>query len=399
MDKNGNNGIIPGDHREPGDVYMILSPGGKVKVISTVDIIYKRFTEFADDGAYYALRERKLSCENDFFVHYRFSDKKRIPAWEAGEGTRQYSGKLQEAIRKLGLKPVHIVRLYPAMYCYTRGLEPLAPENAPELLARKSEYQIAVMRYSGFGAATGQHDYTGIETDRGVLLFDNTGTGKRLQQKYREFFAANFFDPRLSRTTFFRMLDVIPTEMPRTKINPDIDFDTLYRTEPEPFGELPAACYMDIREIGIFSGRERYDMSATWQNFVSLAGMDQDGNIFLPEHTCNIGCLLFLSSPDCEDPTIRDLFPHFFSYRDWFDALTQRFVKASSETEKTQVLAAIRERAGHLLRQDYPNIRLPQQARLTPEEQHKAACQNRQLPDMRTKPAKFPAKKKGRGIR
>ena len=146
MDKNGNNGIISGDHREPGDVYMILSPGGKVKVISAVDLIYQRFTEFVDDGAYYALRDRKLSCENDFFVHYRFPDQKRIPTWEAQETTQKYFGKLQEAIWKLGLKPVNTVRLYPAMYCYTRGLEPLAPENAPELLARKQEYQIAAMR-------------------------------------------------------------------------------------------------------------------------------------------------------------------------------------------------------------------------------------------------------------
>lgn len=398
MDKNGNNGIIPGNHRER-DVYMILSPEGRIKVISTVDLIYQRFTEFVNDGAYYALRNCKPSCENDFFVHYRFPDQKRIPTWEAQETTQKYFGKLQEAIRKLGLKPVNTVRLYPAMYCYSRGLEPLAPENAQKQLARKQEYQIAAMRYSGFGAATRQHDYTGIETDRGVLLFDNTGTGKRLRQKYREFFTANFFDPRLTRTTFFRMLDVIPTGIPQAKINPDIDFDTLYRTEPEPFGELPAECYMDIREIGIFSERERYDMSATWQNFVSLAGMDKDGNIFLPEHTCNIGCLLFLSSPDCEDPTIRDLFPNFFSYRDWFDALTERFVKAADETEKAQTMEAIRRRAVHLLKQDYPNIRLPQQARFTLEEQNKATHQGRQLSDVKVKPAKFPAKKKGRGIR
>lgn len=128
MKTTGNNGIVPGDRREPGDVYMLLSPEGEVKVISTSDLIYKRFTDFVNDGAFYALRDRNPSYENDFFVQYRFPDSKRIPAWEAGEGTQRYFGKLQEAVRELGLKPVNTARLYPAMYCYTQGLEPLAPE-------------------------------------------------------------------------------------------------------------------------------------------------------------------------------------------------------------------------------------------------------------------------------
>lgn len=67
MKNSEKNLIIPDDRREPGDVYMILSPEGKVKVISTVDLIYKRFTDFVNDGAFYALRDHKPPYTNDFF--------------------------------------------------------------------------------------------------------------------------------------------------------------------------------------------------------------------------------------------------------------------------------------------------------------------------------------------
>lgn len=396
MKTNENNTILSGDRRVPGDVYMMLSPEGQVREISTEDFLYKCFGDFLNDYAYYTLREMKPPYINCFFVHYRFHDSGQIPDQEVGESNEAFGEYLLSIIKKLGLKPVNTCRFYPFLYCYQKSLDPLLPENSEQALKKTADYQRAALYYSDFGVFGGTKVYKGIETDRGVVLFDNTERGTALQRRYKDFFTANFFDPRLG-VTFLRTLELIPSEEQRAKVNPDLE--ALYCGDPEPFGVLPADCYTDMKEIGIYTGCEHYDMSATLANFAALAGFDEGENPFIPEHTYNIGCLLYLSSPECRDPTIQDDFPNIFSYHDWFDALAERFAKATTDTEKTQALAAIRERAGHLLRQDYPNIRLPQQARLTLEEQNKATHQGRQLPDVRAKSIKFSGKKKGRGIR
>lgn len=395
--------MIPGDHREPGDVYMILSPEEKVKVISTSDLIYKRFTEFVNDGAFYALRDRKPPYANDFFVQYRFPDRNAIPQWEAKETTQHYFDKLQEAVRELGLKPINTARLYPAMYCYVQGLDPLAPENAPERLAQDHGYQIAAMRYSDSGAATEQNNYTGIETNRGILLFDNTQKGEELQEQYRRFYTNRFFDPRLD-ITFFRVLELLPTEAQKAKANPDLD--ALYEDGPEPFGELPGDRYADRKEIGVYTISEHVDMSATLANFAAISRMDEGEIPDLPTDTYDIGCLLYLASPENEELFLQDEFPNFFSYYDRFDPLARRFEEADTQTEKAQATAEIRELAGEILRQDFPNIRQPKQAEAARKELNKAAVTQddrraRHLPDVAaklTKLAKTP-QKKGRGIR
>ena len=82
--------MTTGDRREPGDVYMMLSPEGEIRVISTSDIIYKRFTDFVNDGAFYALRDRNPSYENDFFVQYRFPDSKKDSG--VGSGGKAHNG-------------------------------------------------------------------------------------------------------------------------------------------------------------------------------------------------------------------------------------------------------------------------------------------------------------------
>lgn len=148
-------------------------------------------------------------------------------------------------------------------------------------IEKNSNYRRAVSRYSDREQLLGINTYTGIETDRGVLLFDNTPEGRKLQKRYKDFLADKFFDPRLD-ITFFRTIDVIPDEVQRARINPVIDLDRLYSSEPEPFGVLSADCYTDMTEIGIHTERERYDMSATRENFVRFARMDKGSDIFCP---------------------------------------------------------------------------------------------------------------------
>lgn len=384
-----------GDRREPGDVYMMLSPEGKTQAVSANGRYYKNFGHFINHCTEIILKDWLTPYPNSFFVHYRFADPDRV--WKPYENIPMFPRKLSDAIKEQGLKPLNTCRLYPAIYCYQNGLDPLLPENSEQELKKNSDYRRAVSRYFDREQLLGINTYTGIETDRGVLLFDNTPEGRKLQKRYKDFLADKFFDPRLD-ITFFRTIDVIPDEVQRARINPVIDLDRLYSSEPEPFGVLSADCYTDMTEIGIHTERERYDMSATRENFVRFARMDKGSDIFLSEHTYNIACLLHLASPECTDPMIRDKFPNFFSYRDWFDNLAERFTKATTETEKQQAMALIRQRADHILRHDYPNLRRPPVP--APKEQTETVVTSvekpaRQLPDVAKKLAAHSKKKTG----
>lgn len=393
-----NRTMNPGEKREPGDVYMVLSPEGKAQAVSTNDLLYKDFGQFVYDCTYYMFKNWIAPYPNSFFVHYHFDEPARV--WDPYENISMFPRKLMDAVKEQGLKPLKICRLYPVMYCYQNGLDPLRPENSHEALNKSMAYQSAVWRYSGLERSREQ-TYTGIETDRGVLLFDNTEQGEKLQKRYKDFFAANFFDPRLD-ITFLRVMELIPDEAQRAKVNPDIDLNTLFRTEPEPFGCLPAGCYTDKEKIAICDTIEQFGMSATLANFAALSGFDK-GEIpdNVPAHTYDISCLLYLASPECKVPEIQDEFPNFFSYHDRFDPLADRLTQATTENEKTQIMASVRKLARELLREQYPNIRRPQAAAPGLKEQFgfaevTAEKPARQLPDVAKKLAN--RLKKGKGV-
>ena len=304
-----NRTMNPGDRREPGDVYMVLSPEGKTQTVSANGRYYKNFGHFVKHYTEVMLHDWLTPYPNSFFVHYRFADPDRV--WKPYENISMFPRKLWNAIKEQGLKPLNICRLYPAIYCYQNGLDPLLPENSHEALNKSMAYQSAVWRYSGLERSREQI-YTGIETDRGVLLFDNTERGEKLQKRYKDFFAANFFDPRLD-ITFFRTMELIPDEAQRAKVNPDIDLNTLFRTAPEPFGCLSSGCYADIKEIGICDTVGQFDMSPTLANFAALSGFDK-GEIpeNIPDRTYDISCLLYLASPECKAPEIPGRVSQFF---------------------------------------------------------------------------------------
>ena len=335
---------------------------------------------------------------NSFFVHYRFT----APDGKHYENILMFPHKLRDAIKEQGLKPLNTCRLYPAIYCYQNGLDPLVPENSQQVLRQSTDYQFTAFSYSEL---QWYHSYIGIQTDRGVLLFDNTDDGETLQKLYYDFLINHFFDPRLD-ITFLRTMELLPNEEQKAKVNPEMSFAGLYDTESAPFGILPANCYIDMKEVGIYTESEQYDMSPTLDNFVRFAGLDRGEIPDLLDDTYNIGCLLYLSSPKCSTPDIKDELPNFFYYGDRFNPLSEQFAKAATEEEKVQIMASVRELAGHLLKRDFPTIRQPRQAEQARKEQDKAAVtpdnrRARQLPDVAAKLAKLAKtpKQKGKGIR
>lgn len=356
--KTGNSSTIsPDAPREPGDLYMALSPDGHTRMASDGNFLYENFGEFVNDCAYYSLKNAGDTLPNDFIVHYRFANAEQIPHWNNNNRTTEdHFKRIHATIKELGLKPENIVRLHPVLYCYSKGLNPLLPENSAHNLARSIDYQFAIMRYSDFGDSSRERTFHGIQTDHGVLLFDATEKGKDLQQKHMSFFVNNFYNPLLE-TTFLQTMDVIPGEDQKAKINPDLN--ALYDDRKQPFGVLPESYYTDIRNIPVSYPGERYDMSATLENFICLSGMDKGEIVSMPADTYDISGLLHLSDPQCKEPVIQDEFPNFFSYHDQFDPLEDKFGKAVSESEKAGVMTQIRALARQILKADFPNIRQP----------------------------------------
>lgn len=398
MKTDTNNRDTSGDRREPGDVYMMFSPEGKIQAVAANDRFYKNFGHFIDTCAYHMLTGWVPPCPNSFFVHYHFTDPDST--WGPYENTSMFSRKLLSTIKAQRLKPLNTCRLYPAMYCVQHRLDPLLPENSGAALSKSIDYQSAVLRYSCFGERTEEKNYIGIETDRGMLLFDNTERGEQLQKLYKDFFVNNFFDPRLDNITFLKTIELIPTETQKAKINPDITPDMLYNTERELFGVVSADRYLNLKKIGIYDIVEHYDMTATLANFTAISRHGKDELPSLTDDTYNIGCLLHLASPECKTPDIEDELPNLFYYGNHFNPLSERFAEAATEGEKAQIMASVRELAGHLLKRDFPNIRRPRAAIPERKKQFGVAGATterpaRQLPDVAKKLATHSKKKTG----
>lgn len=122
--------------------------------------------------------------------------------------------------------------------------------------------------------------------------------------------------------------------MQKAKVNPALD--SLFIPGMEPFAERPTDAYIDMKDIGIYTESERYDMSPTLDNFTCFTGLDRGVQPDLPGDTYNISCLLYLSSPDCKDPVIQDDFPYYFSYYDQFDPLSDKFAETATQAEKRE---------------------------------------------------------------
>ena len=338
---------------KPGDLYMMLSPEGKVKSVMEGDIMYENFHEFIYDAVYYLQKGRDAPYLNDFFLHYRFKESRDVPYWKRGDSDEAHHQRVFDTIKDQGLKPHQAIRLYPAMYCYENGLNPLFQENSQKELEKQPAYQHAVLRYSNFGERMDYPTYHGIETDKGVVLFDGTQQGEELQQKYIDFHAANYFDARLD-ITLLNKLDVIPDAQQLGKVNPDLG--ALYADGPEPFGMLPASAYCDRNDFRAVCVNNEYNMAPENEQFIRFAGLDAD-IIPLPTDTYDISALLWLSDPKCHDPEIADDFPNFFSYHDRFDPLDERFRDAPDEAGRNEVMNQVRKLAGEILKEDFPNIR------------------------------------------
>lgn len=123
-----------GDRREPGDVYMMLSPEGKTQAVSANGRYYKNFGHFINHCTEIILKDWLTPYPNSFFVHYRFADPDRV--WKPYENIPMFPRKLSDAIKEQGLKPLNTCRLYPAIYCYQNGLDPLLPENSEQELKK-----------------------------------------------------------------------------------------------------------------------------------------------------------------------------------------------------------------------------------------------------------------------
>jgi len=152
--------------KKPGDLYLMLSPEGKIKMISAGDIMYNNFREFIHDAVYYAQKRGNAPYLNDCFLHYRFEDNKDVPYWKRGECDETYHQRVFDAIKDQNLKPYQDIRLYPAMYCYDNGLNPLFKENAQKELEKIPEYRQAVLKYSNFGESMDNTIHNRVKTNK-----------------------------------------------------------------------------------------------------------------------------------------------------------------------------------------------------------------------------------------
>lgn len=248
--------------RHPGDVFMMFATDGKVQVTSDNGIFFRSFEHFSIHCATALLNQMRPPYGNSFFVHWRFENPASV--WAGNENISIYPRRLLQAVRDQGLRPRATRRLYPLLYGIQKGCDTRQMAD----LYDNPDYLERVRLYEGSNVEERPLSYRGIETDAGVLLFNNTPRGESLYVDYPRFLA-DYLNHPCMELTYVRTLELLPDETLRSKVNPPVD--VLGSGSMEMLGRRPSVYHAERDQLGIYTELRRFDFSPKEANFVRLS--------------------------------------------------------------------------------------------------------------------------------
>ena len=175
----------------------------------------------------------------------------------------------------------------------------------------------------------GNKFYTGVETDKGVLLFSRDYKGNH---QYGAFMEANierrFFEPDFEgKSLTVYELRGWPSLM-AGKINRCYDnYDSLL-----PMEKIPADAFLDKSALKSVTDKEEYDLSPTWENYARLT----DGLI--------------------------DEYPDNFSFHEKFERIENKLLSRDRWDVYDEMQEKAKKLAGKLLYEHFPDTRQKEDA-------------------------------------
>lgn len=200
----------------------------------------------------------------------------------------------------------------------------------------------------------GNKFYTGVETDKGVLLFSRNYEGNH---QYGAFMEANierhFFEPDFeSKSLTVYELRGWPSLM-AGKINRCYDdYDSLL-----PLEKIPADAYLDKSVLKSVTDKEVYDLSPTWENYARLT--DNEKGLGLARSVDNYDrmTLLYIMDKGYPRDGLIDEYPDNFSFHKKFEKIENKLLGKDRWNVYDEMQEKAKKLAGSLLKEHFPNMR------------------------------------------
>ncbi len=195
--------------------------------------------------------------------------------------------------------------------------------------------------------------YTGVETDKGVLLFSRNYEGNH---QYGAFMEANiekrFFEPDFEgKSLTVYELRGWPSLM-AGKINRCYDsYDSLL-----PLEKIPADAYLDKSALKSVTDKEVYDLSPTWENYARLT--DNEKGLGLARSVDNYDrmTLLYIMDKGYPRDGLIDEYPDNFSFHEHFEEIESKLLGRDRWNVYDEMQEKAKTLAASLLHEHFPNM-------------------------------------------
>ena len=198
----------------------------------------------------------------------------------------------------------------------------------------------------------GNKFYTGVETDKGVLLFSRNYEGNH---QYGAFMEANierhFFEPDFEgRPLTVYELRGWPSLM-AGKINRCYDdYDNLL-----PLEKIPSDAFLDKSALKSITDKEVYDLSPTWENYARLTDSEKGLGLLRSMDNYDRMTLLYIMDKGYPMEGLTNEYPDNFSFHENFEKIEGALLGRNRWNIYDEMQEKARKLAGKLLREHFPN--------------------------------------------
>ena len=200
----------------------------------------------------------------------------------------------------------------------------------------------------------GNKFYTGVETDKGVLLFSRNYEGNH---QYGAFMEANierrFFEPDFEgKSLTVYEIRGWPSLM-AGKINRCYDsYDSLL-----PLEKIPVDAFLDKSALKSGTPKEEYDLSPTWENYARLTDSEKGLGLLRSMDNYDRMTLLYIMDKGYPMDGLIDEYPDNFSFHENFEKIEGTLLGRNRWNIYDEMQEKARKLAGKLLREHFPNTR------------------------------------------
>ncbi len=200
----------------------------------------------------------------------------------------------------------------------------------------------------------GNKYYTGIEMDKGVLLFSRDYVGNR---QYGDFMATNiekrFFEPDFEgKSLNVYELKGWPSLM-EGKVNRCYDdYGCLL-----PLEKIPADAFVDKSALKSITDKDAYDLSPTWENYYKLTDASKGLGLTRSPDNYDRMTLLYIMDKGYPRDGLIDEYPDNFSFHEKFEKIENKLLGRDRWDVYDEMQEKAKKLAGKLLKEHFPETR------------------------------------------